>query len=71
MPVRALFSWFLLALILATTVAARPAVADSEPVAKTALGAKQHTAETKAANRRAATKAAKRRVAARRAASRP
>ena len=70
MSARALFSSFLLALFLATTVAARPAVADSGPVATIALGAKQHTAETKAANRRAAAKAAKRRTAARRAAAR-
>jgi uncharacterized protein YkwD len=70
-PVRALFSSFLLALILATTVAAGPAAAKTKgPTAKIALGAKKKaTTKKTAAKKRAAKKLAAKKLAAKRAAA--
>jgi uncharacterized protein YkwD len=58
-PVRALFSSFLLALILATTVAAGPAAAKTKgPTAKLALGAKKKAAKKKKAQKKAVKRTA-------------
>jgi uncharacterized protein YkwD len=63
-PVRALFSSFLLAVILATTVAAIPAAAKTKgPTAKIALGAKKKAAKKKKAKKKAVKKAVKRTAA--------
>jgi uncharacterized protein YkwD len=76
-PVRALFSSFLLAVILATTVAAGPAAAKTkDPIAKIALGDKRKAATKKAAKKKlaakklAAKKLAVKKLAAKRAAAR-
>jgi uncharacterized protein YkwD len=67
-PVRALFSSFLLALILATTVAAGPAAAKTKgPTAKIALGAKKKAAKKTLAAKKKAL--AKKKAAAKRAAA--
>jgi uncharacterized protein YkwD len=59
MPARALFSSFLLALILATTVAAVPAAATTKgPTAKIALGAKKKAAKKKKAKTKVVKRAA-------------